>query len=189
MSICLNKRIPLKQVMLLCPLEKMLQYFKIYHEMNDLELINKFMEDDYPQSILRKLRKMRYLTVKELALTTGIPELTIKYYEKSNNNLFNASFENISNICKVLHFPDTYFIRYSKFIPYTYMLFEDSKIFNELTLKIDVFYNNKLAEYSFDGLLVKRITNNKSEYVSELYLSSAINEVLNEYSKTNELLY
>jgi len=188
MSICLNKRIPLKQIVLLCPLSKMLGYYDVYHEMSESQLINKFIEDDYKTSILKLIRKKRNMTVKELSLACNIPLLTIKYYEKNNDSLFKASFENISKLVFFLNCSETLFLRYSRYTPFSYILFEDKEILTKISKKIDCFYNSE-AMYEFDGILLKRILDNKIEYVPEPYLISAILQALQEYSESNTLIY
>lgn len=187
-TISLNKRIPLRTIMLLCPLDEMINHFKIYHEMNDIQFVDYFLNNNYQTSILKLLRKYRKMTVKELALITDIPEMTIKHYEKNNNNLFNASFENISKISEALEFSTSYFSRYSKFVPFTYILFEDRDIFKQLSDKIDAYYKEK-GRYEFDGILLKRITDKKEEFVPEIVLSSAIKKLLIDHSKKDTLMY
>jgi len=187
-SICLNKRIPLRTIMLLCPLDMMINYYEIYHEMNDEQLINNFIKNNYQVNILRTLRKKRKLTVRQLANISNISELTIKYYEKDNNHIFNASFENISRLIDSLNYSSSYFSRYSKFVPYTYLLFEDEDVFKKLCERIDVFYNSQ-GSYTFDGALLTRSTKNKKEYVPKIYIDSSIRQMLIENSKTETLLY
>ena len=72
MNLFLNYQIPLKQLFLLCPLEKMISYFPVYHEMNEASLCKRVIESDLTQSILRALRKSRSLSVRQLSLLTGI---------------------------------------------------------------------------------------------------------------------
>ena len=102
-SIFLNKRIPLKQLFVICSLNEMESYFDIYHQQNESKFIDMFINRLYGESILKKLRKKRGYSARELAILSSVSINTIKYYEK-NENLYNASFNNINKILSVLDF-------------------------------------------------------------------------------------
>jgi len=112
----------------------MCSHFSVYHEINERKLIDEFLANEYKRSILSLLRKKKNVSIKELSFLTDIPEYTLRYYEKANENLFNASFSNISAIAKVFEVSDTLFKRKSDFIPYSeYLWLSDTfkKIFAE----------------------------------------------------------
>ena len=188
-SLSLNSLMPLRQIFLLCPLDKMLQYFTVYHEMNEMKLIKKYKDTDYTDSILRKLRKSKDLTVKQLSALTSISEDTLKHYERYNENLFNASYKNITKINAALESSAVYFKKYSDYVPFTYLYFEDQELFKELSAKLDRFYPSDKNPYEFDGMLVKYKNGKKDYYVREAFLLSSIKEIIIEYSKKDILLF
>jgi len=193
MSITLNKRIPLKQVFLLCPLEQMVSYFEVYHEMHEGQLINAFLRDEYKGSILRKLRARKGFSVRQLSSTTGIAEYTIKYYEKDNNNLFSASFENIKKLQQTLDCSESFFKRESSFVPFSRVFVSSKELFESLCNCFDEMYRTKGAGYIFDGLMFIRETQSgekkKREFVREEFVKSSILKVAAMYSKTDELIF
>ena len=82
MNIFLNRQIPLKQLLIMIPISTMIEKFKVYHEMNDIEMLKVY--DGFSEtSVLRNLRKQSNRSIRELSYITGIPENSLKRYEKS----------------------------------------------------------------------------------------------------------
>jgi len=161
LTISFNKMIPLKQVLLLCPLDEMVAHFNIYHEMNDLQIIDEFMSNEYKRSILRTLRLNRNITIPTLASLTGIKEVTLKAYEGDNEKLFSASFDNITKLKEVLGASDSLFNKDSKFIPLCNALFLDKKFQEKLCDNIlsmtkiyDRFHYRAMLDSSSDNIKV-----------------------------------
>lgn len=139
-SISFNYLIPLRQLFAICPLPTMVSYFPVYHEMNNLELTKKIINEEYiNNNILRKLRKDKNYTIKELAVLTNIATDTIKGYERTNEAIYNASLNNIIKIANALNVSLDLFYRKSLFIPLSKSIFKDLD-FN------DIFINN-IKEY------------------------------------------
>lgn len=126
-NIFLNKRIPLKQVFLLCPLNEMIDYFEIYHELNERELINEFIKNKYTKNILKRIRKDKNYSINELSMITDIKKCTIDYYESSNEHLYESSYTNISKLKNILKCDESLFRRKSDFVLYTETLFENKE--------------------------------------------------------------
>ena len=175
MNICINRQMPLRQVMLLCPLDKMLSHFTIYHEMNDAAMIERYCENEYKKSILRQLRKSRGITVSELGALTSIPANTIKYYEKDNENLFGASFENIRNLAEVLQVPQSVFARKSLFASYSESLLKDESFERLFSEELERIFAKKICNIdSSDGILKITFEKSKKEvYVPEIHVKKA----------------
>ena len=135
MSIFLNFQLPLKTILLLCPLKEMVSHFEIYHEMNDIEIYKLFENKYFKKSILEKLRKEKGYSVRQLSDITGISQATLRYYETNNYNLFSASHEVILNLSSSLNTSLTFFSRYSGFIPFS------KNLINDIGFKT-IFFNN-----------------------------------------------
>lgn len=52
--------------------------------------------------VLRRARKRKHLTLKQLSSSTGIPVRTIGSYERSERNPFGASFSTFCVLCDCL---------------------------------------------------------------------------------------
>ena len=150
MNICLNLFIPLKQVVLLCPLQEMINHYDIYHEMNDIEILKEFLNNEYKRSILKNARKLRNVTINELSVLTNISSQTLKYYEKSNDNLFNASFINIEKIARALDLSLSIFKRKSSFVYINKNLLENNDYISTLKGIIKKYYNIKENDFIFE---------------------------------------
>jgi len=123
MNIFLNYRIPLRQIFLFCPLDKMIQKYPVYHEMNEIELCKDFMTNEYGKvSILRYFRNKNNLSVRQLSMLINVPEPTLKYLESDNKKVFGASYNTISLLRETLNIDKTFFKDKSEFIPFTYSL-------------------------------------------------------------------
>lgn len=144
MSIFLNYRIPLRTLFLLCPLKEMVSKYRIYHEMNEIELCKDFIKDNYlNKSILKYFRNLKHLSVRELSILSGVAEPTIKYLEDNNNNFYNATNKTLDSICRVLNIDKIFIKRKSSFIPVTYNLLNNKEFV--------VLLSNVIGEYYFNG--------------------------------------
>lgn len=188
MNICINRQMPLRQVMLLCPLDKMLSHFAIYHEINDTAMIREYCENEYKTSILRSLRKRAGYSVSALGALTSIPANTIKYYEKSNDNLFGASFENIRNLAYVLEVPQSVFARKSMFTAYSRSLLEDKRFVDILGSELEKIYSKKIRKIDSDGELTKIEfeSSKRAIFVSEIHMKKAWGNAFEELVNLSE---
>ena len=166
-SISLNGNIPLNQLFLLCPLDEMVSHYNIYHEMNTILLYEEFISNEYQRSIVKRVREERNLTVKELSLLTNISINTLKYYEKSNKNLFNSTMNNISSLAFSLKVDISLLKQESNFIPLSLFLCNDKDFLNNLSIDLSKLLN-------LDSISIKQIIN-KDEINMEpntLYIGS-----------------
>ena len=116
-NIFINKKIPLRQIFLLCPLNEMVAHYEIYHEMNENALIEEFMDNEYKRSIFSLILKKKRITFNKLSFLTGISINTLKSYTRSNETLFKASFSNLTMIMNYLGINETsLFMKKSLFI-------------------------------------------------------------------------
>ena len=153
-NLLLDKKIPLNQLFILCPLKEMVSHYEIYHEMNETQLIEEFMNNEYKRSLLSLLIKHNNTSYKKLSVMTGISINTLKYYSKSNDILFKTSFDNIVLLMKSLNVKSmSLFQKESSFINVN-SIFEDEEKRNdfiELTKKyLNIDPNIKLDLYDRD---------------------------------------
>lgn len=199
MNIFFNYRIPLKVIFLVCPLDNMVNKYDIYHEMNEKNLCDDFIKNEYQNnSILKKLRKDRNLTVRELSLLTQIKETTIRYYELNNNNLFEASSNNINSLMTTLDVDPIFFKKKSAYIPTNYNLLHNeefldcvkdvfSRLYNkktqyfEINLVKNVSEQSQASNTSFTSLII----NNKEMVIDDKTLLSILSLSLDEYISKN----
>ena len=199
MNIFFNYRIPLKIIFLVCPLEKMVDKYDVYHEMNEKNLCDDFIKNELrDSSILKKLRKERDLSVRELSLLTKIKETTIRYYELNNNNLFDASLNNINSLMTVLNVNLIFFKKKSSYVPTNYYLFQNEEFLEDVKIIFSRFCNKKL--HDFEIILDKNISgqsqtknssftllkvDNKEMVIDDEIFLSILSLSLNEYIKKN----
>lgn len=153
-NLLLYKKIPLNQLFILCPLKEMVSHYEIYHEMNEIQLIEEFMNNEYKRSLLSLLIKHNNTSYKKISVMTGISINTLKYYSKSNDILFKTSFDNIILLMKSLNVKSmSLFQKESSFINVN-SIFEDEEKRNdfiELTKKyLNIDPNIKLDLYDRD---------------------------------------
>ena len=186
LNISLNKLIPLKQIFLLCPLKEMVANYKIYHEMNDIELVKEFVENNYHnRSILRELRNDKNLSIRELSILSDIPIETLKNYERSNTNLFNASNENIIKLANAMKVSLSFFYENSTFNPHYLFLIKDNIFINDLLDKIIKYMGikNKEEVSDFDISILTINIKNKKKYLDKENVDVLFKQVLDRYIK------
>lgn len=154
-SIFLNKRVPLKQLFLMCPLATIEKYYELYHQQNESKFIDLFMNKIYGESILKKLRKKRGYSARELAVLSSVSINTIKYYE-NNENLYKASFENINRILSVLEYSHSFVKEKTDYVPSFVSLINISEIKENFYTYIYSFYNSDVEiEYNAGDFWIK----------------------------------
>lgn len=141
MNIFLNYRIPLRTLFILCPLKEMIYKYRIYHEMNEIELCKDFIKSEYKnKSLLKYFRNIKQLSIRELSLLSGVPEPTIKYIEDDNENFYNATNKTLEPICRILNIEQSFMKRKSSFIPMTYDLFNNKDFIVLVSRIIGIYY-------------------------------------------------
>ena len=188
-TLSLNLNVPLKTTVLLCPLKQMIELFPTFHEMNDTQTIDYFKQNILKISILKELKKLRNISTKELSIITSININTLNSYEKNNEHLFNANFDNISKIKKALNVSYSFFKKESDFIPFNYVLFKNDKIKNYLLSFFNEYYKKSLNIKETYPILV--LSNNKKTYcIDDELLKIAYKKAINKYLINNkELLF
>lgn len=186
MNIFLNRRVPLKQVLIIIPLEKMMTLFDTYHEMHESRLLEFFDCEYKKNSILKFLRNKRGMSTRQVSFLTGINETTIKYYEQNNNNLFNASYDNVRKIAECLQISDTLFNKKTNFCIYSSFLFENKELYNHVCTYIKEYYKEKSEIIVDSG--VWYFNKKRKIFIDDIVIKNAINYALDKY-KDVKLLF
>ena len=185
MNIFLNLRIPLKQIFVVCPISKIESYYDIYHEQNGSKLIDIFLKDDYLNSIIKILRKKRGYSLRELSLLTNISINTLKYYE-CNQNLYAASFKNVSKILNVLEYSYSIAREKTDYIPNYISLLTIDEIKESFENYICSYYSsNGSVELEMDSFW---FVSNRRIKIDTKVVDSAIVFAIEKY-KDNKLLF
>lgn len=182
LTLSLNLNIPLKTIVLLCPLKQMLKLFEVNHETNDIQTIDYFKTNVLNKSILKALRKLRNVTVRQLSIMTGININTLNAYEKNNTNLYNASFSNIQLMIQALNVSCSFFKKESSFIPFNYLLLENKQIQAHMLNFFNDYYKKEVSIKSIEPI-IELNDKNKTIYVDEKLLSIAYKQAINLYLK------
>ena len=97
-------------IFLKLPFDKMMDIYTIFHEMDFTSLVDYFNKRCEEKTIVRLLCEKAKKSLNDISKETLIPLSTLKKYNKSDEILYNASFQNISKLV-------SYFdVNYSLFI-------------------------------------------------------------------------
>ena len=91
---------PFSYIFLKLPLEKMLDVYSIFHEMDFSALLQYFKRLETENTILRLLCKEKGVSLNELSQITGISSNTLKKYNASDAALYKASFQHIYKLSR-----------------------------------------------------------------------------------------
>ena len=103
-------RKPFSYLFLKLPLEKMLDLYNVYHEMDISQLVDYFHDKEIEETILRLLCKRYRCSINKLSKATGISVNTLNKYRSSDQSLYNASFQNIYKISVFFKTPISLFV-------------------------------------------------------------------------------
>lgn len=101
---------PLSYIFLKMPLSKLLDMYKIYHEMDISQVYEIYEKEIEKESIISLLLKKHSISLENLSKKTGVSSRTISYYKNSDDNLYNGSFDNLARISIYLDEPSSLFI-------------------------------------------------------------------------------
>ena len=97
-------------IFLKLPLEKMIDIYTIYHEMDFSSLCDYFREIEKQKTILNLLCKSKKCSLNDVSKATSLSLNTLKKYNSDDEALFKASFQNIAKLV------DFFDVDYSLFI-------------------------------------------------------------------------
>ena len=85
------------------PCSKLLLDYKLFHEMDITQILNKVVKSISTTSALKRIRTNQNLTQLELSKISGVPIRTIKAYEQNTLDITNAQINTIYALSKALH--------------------------------------------------------------------------------------
>lgn len=203
MNIFLNYRIPLKTIILLCPVQDMVKKYDIFHEMNEIELCKSFLENEYKnKSILKEFRKKRNVSARQLSMLCNVSEISIKHIESDNNYFYNASSTNVNSILDALGIDRVFSKKKSSFVPVTYGLLCNetfvvllSKVIGKYYLKSSSpnlsirFYKDKQLNVGEAYLFIEGSSfiylDGKEKYIDEVIFQKMLDVAIDEYIEQN----
>ena len=97
-------------IFLKLPLEKMMDLYPVYHEMDFSSLYEYFQDQEKERTILRALCQDYHSSLSKISKATGISVNTLMKYNASDSALYKASFQNVIKIAKFFDVPISLFI-------------------------------------------------------------------------------
>ena len=127
--------IPLERIFIIWPLREMLKKYNPYHEMPNNALYEDYLKAEMDIGLLKALKKINALSLREISILTRISENTLKsYYD--NERLFNATFENINRIAQAFDVKIHVFKKSSNFIMGSNYLMQDDSFLKMLKIQL-----------------------------------------------------
>lgn len=144
MSILYNLSIPIQRSVLVCPIQKMVSFFDVYHEMHESQLLKRYEEEEKKISVLKELYKHKS-NMRKLSFLTGIKERTLISY-LDNEKLFAASASNINALSSYFGVPFSIFVSKSSCLPVSEALLKDDRFRFHLANALSSFYGISLSK-------------------------------------------
>lgn len=101
---------PFQYIALKLPLERLLNMYPVYHEMDISQVYNDFKEAESSETIMRLLLKKHGMSAAELSRKSGVPLRTIARFKEKDEYLYKGTFNNIHSIASVLREPGSLFM-------------------------------------------------------------------------------
>ena len=101
---------PFSYIFLKLPLEKMLDIYPVYHEMDFSSLYELFVHLEQEKTILRILCEQFHKSLTKISKATLISSNTLSKYNASDDSLYKASFQNIIKIANYFDAPISLFV-------------------------------------------------------------------------------
>ena len=174
-------------IFLYFPLDKMTYMFGVYHEMDWPHLYQYFEDEIKKKSVLSILLKKRQITTYELSILTGIKYQTIINYTRSNNNIYNASFNNISKISIILNVDSNIFLEeINNYIDASYLDLQvnNTKYLTNYAFHIVSYFDKSVGENVFEYDTELELLKTDNYFFKALVTSSntiSINNIVKEY--------
>lgn len=101
---------PFSYIFLKLPLERLLDIYPVYHEMDFSSLYEFFQQLEQDKTILHILCEQYHASLSKISKATTISVNTLKKYNTSDEALYKASFQNIVKIANYFDVPISLFI-------------------------------------------------------------------------------
>ncbi|MBO4286264.1 MAG: helix-turn-helix transcriptional regulator [Bacilli bacterium] len=106
----LRTKKPFSYLFLKLPLNRLLDMYPLYHEMDITQVENYIANREDENTIIKLLCKKKLVSMTKLSSETGISINTIKKYAASDTNLYAASFQNLTKIARFFDVPLSLFV-------------------------------------------------------------------------------
>ena len=160
-TIALNENIPLQRLFLLMPISVMLSLFNPYHEMNNYQLVKRYIDEYDKKSVLKLLAKEKGLSIREVAALTAISQKTLQSY-LDNEKLFRASINNIYLLSNFFSVPICLLNKQSSYMPFSDFYLNDYQILSDFIVYLSTYLNIDIHD-----ILIDKITLNVNEVVAQ----------------------
>ena len=84
------------------PCSKLINYYKVYHEMNITRVLDLYKDKLVFESKLKLYREKKKYSQSVLALLSNVPIRTIRSYEQNKSDICKAQYETLYKLSKVL---------------------------------------------------------------------------------------
>lgn len=102
---------PFSYIFLKLPLEKMMDLYPVYHEMDISSLKEYFSSIEYDKTIIRILCTNYHYSLSDISEKTGININSLVKYNANDENLYNSSFRNIYKLSHLFDVPINIFAK------------------------------------------------------------------------------
>jgi len=133
--------IPLKRVLLVCPLIEVVEKYNPYHEMHIEQFYYHYLELEKQRSVVKILREEKGLSLSRISFLTDINISSLKKYDGSNSALFGTSFLNLTKLANLLDISIDAFKGESSFCYINFSMFNNEE-FKSLFVKTMIQYFN-----------------------------------------------
>ena len=96
---------PFAYIFMKLPLNKLMDAYPVYHEMDISSLLDYFAEEEKKKTILRLLCEQNKTSLAKLGTSTGIGLATLSKYNASDEALYKGSFQNVIRIANAFNAP------------------------------------------------------------------------------------
>ena len=193
-TIALNENIPLQRLFLLLPISVMLSLFSPYHEMNNYQLVKRYIDEYDKKSVLKLLTKEKDLSIREIAALTGISNKTLLSY-LDNKKLFKASSNNVYLLSSFFNVPFCLLNKESAFLSFSSSYLKDYQILSSFIIALSNYLDIDVHQILIDqsNLDLEKVEAVKDKYVFHVNSLSVItvkrNKKFIKYLDKNEVAY
>ena len=193
-TIALNENIPLQRLFLLMPISVILSLFSPYHEMNNYQLVKRYIDEYDKKSVLKLLAKEKDLSIREIAALTGISNKTLLSY-LDNKKLFKASSNNIYLLSSFFNVPVCLFNKESAFLSFSSSYLKDYQILSSFIIALSNYLDIDVHQILINqsNLDLEKVEAVKDKYVFHVNSLSVItvkrNKKFIKYLDENEVAY
>ena len=193
-TIALNENIPLQRLFLLMPISVMLSLFNPYHEMNNYQLVKRYIDEYDKKSVLKLLAKEKDLSIREIAALTGISNKTLLSY-LDNKKLFKASSNNVYLLSSFFNVPFCLLNKESAFLSFSSSYLKDYQILSSFIIALSNYLDIDVHQILINqsNLDLEKVEAVKDKYIFHVNSLSVItvkrNKKFIKYLDKNEVAY